>query len=337
MNTTLLDAALGKKTKYTPVWYMRQAGRFLPEYQKLKGDKNILDIIQTPELAAQIALSPVKVLGVDGAVLYADIMTPLVGIGVELEIIESVGPVIRKPFSSINDIKRIRSLEPQEDIPYLLETISILKKELEVPLIGFSAAPFTLASYLIEGKPSRDFLKTKLFMYTQREAWDALMESLSELIVVYLLAQIKQGVDIVQLFDSWVGCLSELDYIEYVLPFTKRIFEEISKTKTPSIHFGTNIAAFLLAFASVDCNVISVDWRMPLAKAWQEIGPDKGIQGNLDPALLLGDFSLVKTRVDEIFAALPKREGYIFNLGHGVLPGTPVENMIKLTEYVHSK
>lgn len=336
MNITFLDACYGKKTMYTPVWYMRQAGRYLPEYRKLKETYNILDIVKTPELAAKVSLQPIDILDVDAAILFADIMIPLLGSGVDLEIVEHIGPVIKHPIKSLSDVKKIGKLNPEENTPYLLETIKILRNELKIPLIGFSAAPFTLASYLIEGKPTRDFLKTKSFIYTNTPAWELLMQKLSDMIIVYLQSQVNAGVQALQLFDSWVGCLSEKDYQEYVLPHTKRVFESIDQT-IPSVHFGTNTAGFLTSFSSVTCNVISVDWRISIDKAWKEIGYDKAIQGNLDPALLLGDFSLIKRRVDEIFASLPKREGYIFNLGHGVLPVTPVENLRKLTEYIHTK
>ncbi len=339
MNSAFLDACFSKKTSHTPVWYMRQAGRYLPEYRKIKETHKILEIIRAPELAAKVSLQPVDVLGVDAAILFADIMVPLLGIGVDLEIVENIGPVIKNPFTSITDIKKLRNLEPTNDIPYLLETISILKEELrnKVPLIGFSAAPFTLASYLIEGKPTRDFIKTKSLMYSNKEAWDLLMGKLSDLIIIYLKSQIESGVQAIQLFDSWVGALSETDYIQYVLPFTKRIFENLNNSSVPLIHFGTNTAGLLTSFASVPCNVISIDWRISIQKAWKEIGYKKAIQGNLDPVLLLSDFSTIKRHVDEIFESLPTRDGYIFNLGHGVLPTTPVKNLIKLTEYVHSK
>ncbi len=352
MNTTFIDACFGKKTPYTPVWYMRQAGRYLPEYRKLKETYNILDIVKNPELAAKVSLQPVDILGVDAAILFADIMIPLLGIGVDLEIVESIGPVIKQPIQTMADVKKLRALQPKEDIPYLLKTIEILKRELKnrVPLIGFSAAPFTLASYLIEGKPTRDFIKTKSLMYNNRETWDSLMQALSDIIIVYLNAQVTSGVQALQLFDSWVGCLSESDYQEYVLPHTKRICDSLSslrgndlsagrqeQSQIPLIHFGTNTAGLLTSFSSVQCNVIGLDWRVSIDKAWKIIGYDKAIQGNLDPVLLLSDFSGVKKHVDQIFARLPKREGYIFNLGHGVLPNTPVENLIKLTEYVHQK
>lgn len=339
MNTTFLDACHSKKTAYTPVWFMRQAGRYLPEYRKVKGSKNILDIIRTPDLAAQISLQPVTALGVDAAILYADIMIPLLGSGVALKIVENIGPIIEHPIQNLADIKKLRDLTPETDIPYLLKTIGILRNELQekVPLIGFSAAPFTLASYLIEGQPSRTFLKTKTMMYTDSKAWNLLMKKLTDMIIVYLQAQVAAGVKAVQLFDSWVGCLSEEDYQVFVLPHVKRIFVELRKLGVPTIHFGTNTAGMLKTFSSVDCDVISVDWRMPIAKAWKEIGYTKAIQGNFDPVLFFSDFSDIKKRVDMLFDSLPKREGYICNLGHGVLPGTPVTNLKKFIEYVHSK
>ena len=337
MNTTFLDACYRKKTSYTPIWIMRQAGRYLPEYRELKGEKNILDIVRTPELAAQIALQPVKRLGVDAAILYADIMIPLLGIGVDLEIVENVGPVIKNPISSLEDVKKLRPLSPKEDIVYLLDTIKILRKELEIPLIGFSAAPFTLASYLVEGKPSRDFMKIKSLMYSNPDAWALLMEKLTELIIVYLKAQATFGVQAIQLFDSWVGALSEEDYEKYVLPYSKKIFEDLRSTNIPLIHFGTNTAGMLESFASVAADVIGVDWRIPLDIAWERIGSSKGLQGNLDPVLLTADWEVIKKHVDHMFDILPKKEGYIFNLGHGITPSAKVDNLIKLVEYVHSK
>jgi uroporphyrinogen decarboxylase len=339
MNTTFIDACYGKKTKYTPVWYMRQAGRYLPEYRKLKENHTILEIIKTPELAAKVSLQPIDILHVDAAILFADIMTPLVGIGVDLDIVESIGPVIKNPIRTRKDLKQLRSLNPSEDIPYLLETITILKKELnnKVPVIGFSAAPFTLASYLIEGKPTRDFMLTKSLMYSDKNTWNSLMQTLTDIIIVYLQSQTRMGVQALQLFDSWIGALSEDDYKEYVLPYTKRIFENLQSENVPLIHFGTNTAGLLKSFASVSCNVIGIDWRMQIAKAWQEIGYNKAIQGNLDPVLLLSDFSVIKRHVDSIFSSLPKQNGYIFNLGHGVLQKTPVATLQKLTEYVQTK
>lgn len=316
---------------------MRQAGRYMPEYRKLKEKHKILDIVRTPELAAKVSLQPIDILHVDAAILFADIMIPLLGIGIDLDIVEYIGPVIKQPIRTSHDVKKLRSLNPKRDIPYLLEAIKILKKELEVPLIGFSAAPFTLASYLIEGKPTRDFIQTKLFMYTNQKAWHALMQKLTDIIIVYLKSQVATGVNALQLFDSWVGTLSENDYQTFVLPYSKQIFAALQNKNIPLIHFGTNTAGMLKTFSSVDCDVISIDWRISIDKAWKEIGYEKAIQGNIDPALLLGNFSLIKKEVDRIYESLPKRDGYIFNLGHGVLQQTPVENLRKLTEYVHSK
>jgi uroporphyrinogen decarboxylase len=338
MNTSLVDACFKKKTPYTPVWFMRQAGRYLPEYRKLKGEKNILDMVRNPDLATKIALQPVDILGVDAAILYADIMIPLLGIDVDLEIVENIGPVIRSPLKTLTDVKKLRKLEPEQDIQYLLQTIGILRNELKnkVPLIGFSAAPYTLASYLIEGKPTRDFVKTKSFMYTNSEGWFLLMEKLTEMIIIYLTAQVNSGVQVLQIFDSWVGSLSEEDYITYVLPYSKLIFDAFYNTQVPIIHFGTNTAGLFQSFASVNCNVISIDWRMSLAKAWKVTGYKKAIQGNLDPVLLLQDFSILKKSVDTLFSTLPQKEGFILNLGHGVLPTTPVQNLKRLVEYVHA-
>lgn len=338
MNFPFIDACHKKKTRYTPVWFMRQAGRYLPEYRKLKAEKNILDIIRTPEIAAKIALQPVEILGVDAAILYADIMIPLLGIGVDLEIVENIGPVIKNPLTSMSDVTQLRNLEPEIDIAYLLDTIGILKKELKnkTPLIGFSAAPYTLASYLIEGKPTRNFIKTKTFMYSNSKAWFLLMEKLTKIIIVYLNAQVNAGVQVLQLFDSWVGSLSEEDYQLYVLPYTKIIFDAVYNSHVPTIHFGTNTAGIYPSFTSVNCDVISIDWRMPIATAWKEIKYKKAMQGNLDPVLLMQEFSLIKNQVDKIFSTLPQREGYIVNLGHGIIPGTPVDNLKKLVEYVHN-
>lgn len=340
MNTIFLDACFQKKTSHTPAWFMRQAGRYLPAYRKLKGERNILDMVRTPEIAAEISMQPVEILNVDAAVLYADIMIPLLGIGVDLEIVEHIGPVIKSPIQKMADVKGLRSLEPEEDVPYLLKTIGILKNELQVPIIGFSAAPFTLASYMIEGKPTRDFIKTKSFMYSNPEAWHLLMKKLSDMIIVYLQSQVAAGVNALQIFDSWVGSLSDEDYKSYVLPYSQHIFKSLHSSlrgDIPLIHFGTNTAGMLHSFASVDCDVISIDWRMPLAKAWKEIKYKKAIQGNLDPVLMLSDFSTITEHVDALFDSLPKKEGYIFNLGHGVLPATPMDNLKRLVDYIHHK
>lgn len=336
--SSFLAACAGKSAAHIPVWYMRQAGRCLPEYRVLKEHYDILTLARTPELATRVTLMPVHRFGVDAAILFADIMLPLIGMGVDLDIVESVGPVIADPIRNAKSVEKIRSLDPA-DFEYLRKTIVMIRTELagKLPLIGFSGAPFTLASYLIEGKPSRNFIKTKQLMYGDRDVWNKLMEKLTDAVIDYLQLQLDAGVDAIQLFDSWVGCLSKEDYVEYVLPYTRRLFTAVSKRGIPRIHFGTNTAAFLEEFASVDCEVVGVDWRLPLEDAWERIGAGKAIQGNLDPVMLLGDFDIVKKKVDDIFSHLPRKQGFVFNLGHGVLPDTPYANLIKLTEYVHGK
>ena len=333
-----LAACARKPAAHVPVWYMRQAGRCLPEYRALKEKHNILTLARTPELATEVSLMPIRRFGVDAAILFADIMLPLIGMGVDLEIVEAIGPVIADPIKDERDVDKLRGIDPA-DFEYLTKTIRMIKRELagKIPLIGFSGAPFTLASYLIEGKPTRDFIKTKRMMYGDPAAWTKLMGKLTDVVIDYLKLQADAGVDAIQLFDSWVGCLSKEDYVAHVLPYSRELFAAIDKTKTPRIHFGTNTSAFLEEFASVECEVVGVDWRLPLDDAWKKIGAGKAIQGNLDPIVVLGDFDLVKQKVDDIFARLPRKEGFIFNLGHGVLPDTPYENLIKLTEYVHAK
>lgn len=334
-----LAACYRKPTEHTPAWYMRQAGRCFPEYRKLKETYDILTLCRTPELAAQVTMMPVNTFKVDAAILFADIMLPLIGMGVDLAIVEAIGPVIANPIKNLADIKKLRPLEPDADLDYLKQTIAILRDKLgdKTPLIGFSGCPFTLASYLIEGKPSRNFLKTKQLMYNQPEAWGTLMQLLTNSVIAYLKMQLTSKVQALQLFDSWVGALSRDDFVQYVLPYSSQIFAALTDSGIPRIHFATDTAGFLEEFASVECEVIGVDWRIPLDTAWKRIGPNKAIQGNLDPAILLADFDLVKKRVDTIFESLPQRNGFIFNLGHGVLPDTPVETLVKLTDYVHSK
>ena len=332
-----LDAARGKPVDVTPIWLMRQAGRSLPEYRKLRERYTLTDIVAQPELCAEVTLQPVRRLGVDAAVMFADIMLPLRGMGVELDLVENVGPVIAHPITSVVDVERLSLPEGEDAAPQVITAVRHVVKESPVPVICFAGAPFTLASYLIEGKPTRDFIKTKRMMYGDPAAWTKLMRKLTDVVIDYLKLQADAGVDAIQLFDSWVGCLSKEDYVAHVLPYSRELFAAIDKTKTPRIHFGTNTSAFLEEFASVECEVVGVDWRLPLDDAWKKIGAGKAIQGNLDPIVVLGDFDLVKQKVDDIFARLPRKEGFIFNLGHGVLPDTPYENLIKLTEYVHAK
>jgi uroporphyrinogen decarboxylase len=333
----LVRAARREVVDRRPVWFMRQAGRSLPEYRKIRESSDLFTICQNPELCAEVTLQPVRRLGVDGAVLFADIMLPVAfGLGVELQLVDGVGPVVEHPIRSRADIDRLHARPANEAVPFVLETIKLLRRELDpsVAVIGFSGAPFTLAGYLIEGKPSRDFLITKTMMYTEPRLWDILMTRLSLLVSDYLSAQIKAGAQVVQVFDSWVGCLSPADYRRYVLPHTAPIFKLMPQA-VPSIHFGTGTAGILSLMREAGSDVIGVDWRIDLGEAWRVIGYDRGIQGNLDPALLLGPWPVIEDGARRVIEAAGGRPGHIFNLGHGVLPDSPVEHLQRLVEFVH--
>ena len=333
MNDAFLKAARGKKVDHVPVWFMRQAGRSLPGYRALRKKYGVLELAQTPELAAHVSLEPIERLGVDAAILFADIMLLPIAMGVDVKIIDAIGPVIDSPLRSLKDINKLRNFE-QGNAAYLQQTIKILRNELHVPLIGFAGAPFTLASYLLEGKPSRTWSITKRFMLEESEAWDTLMKKLSDGIISYLSMQIDAGAQAVQLFDSWVGALSPSDYRRYVLPYVQRIFKTLEKKDVPRIHFGTNTAGLFEDFTNVDCEVIGLDWHMSLSAA-RKLLPRRTLQGNLDPVLLLTDFPLVQKRVDEMLCSINPHKRYIFNLGHGVLPETDDKQLKKLVEYIH--
>ena len=336
MNESIfLKACRGEKVEKIPVWFMRQAGRSLPGYRKLRETHDMLSLTQIPELAAQVSLEPVERLGVDAAILFADIMLLPIAMGIEVQIVEGVGPVIDQPLDAPDAIDRLQPFTP-EKIAYLQETIRILRTKLQVPLIGFSGAPFTLASYLIEGRPSRTWLKTKRFMLEQPEAWEKLMSILSEGIVGYLKTQIQAGAQVVQLFDSWVGCLSPKQYREQVLPHVQYIFASLKSEGVPRLHFGTNTAGILKDFADVDCEVIGVDWRITLGEASHRIA-GKALQGNLDPAVLLAPWETVTKTVDSMLREINPKQGYIFNLGHGMPPEADNEVVRKLVKYVHER
>jgi uroporphyrinogen decarboxylase len=334
-NDTFLRACRSEQTDYTPVWFMRQAGRSLPGYRELRKKYDLLTLTQTPELAAQVSLEPIERLGVDAAILFADIMLLPIAMGVDVRIVDAVGPIIDDPITKPSDVAKLLPFEAGK-IGYLQETIRLLRSDLKVPLIGFSGAPFTLASYLIEGAPSRTWTKTKQFMYAEPEAWHLLMETLSTAIISYLKVQIKAGAQAVQLFDSWVGCLAPADYREYVLPHVQKIFDGLEDEGVPRIHFGTNTAGLLQDFASVSAEVIGLDWRVDLDRAKQIIG-SKVIQGNLDPTIMLSSTKTIQAGVDRVFDSLPSRDGFIFNFGHGVLPETDDAKLKQLVDYVHAK
>ena len=332
----LLVRACRKETvERTPVWFMRQAGRCLAEYRTLRERHGILEIAKTPELCAKVTRMPVDRLKVDGAVLYADIMLPLDGMGVPFHIQPDLGPIIERPVRSAADVAALRIVDAEEATPYLFETIRTLRQELDpaVALIGFAGAPFTLVAELIEGRPSRDHARTKSMLFGEPALWDALMRTVVEVLVRYLQAQIAAGVQVVQLFDSWVGALAPDDYERSVLPYTKEILTRIGDA-VPRIHFGTGNPALLRLMGAAGADVVSVDWRQPLDAAWDAIGPAQGIQGNLDPALCLAPFEIVAAGARDVLRRAGGRPGHVFNLGHGVLPETDADVLARLVELV---
>jgi uroporphyrinogen decarboxylase len=338
-------AACGRRpVDTTPVWMMRQAGRSLPAYRELRQRHGLVEITRQPELCAEVTLLPTRVLEVDAAIMFADIMLPLAGLGVSFELVEDVGPVVAEPIRSRAQVDALTAIPSAESVPTVLEAIRIARRELDgvIPLIGFSGAPFTLASYLIEGRPSRDFTRTKAMMFTEPATWHALMERLSAMVIDYLGEQVAAGIQAMQLFDSWVGALAPADYRNYVAPHVAAIFEATASMGVPRIHFGTNTATLLELMAapggpdSPGPDVVSVDWRIPLDSAWSRIGAAKGIQGNLEPAALLAPPEVLVARIDDVLAAAGGRPGHIFNLGHGVLPDSPLDNLKLLVDTVHA-
>jgi uroporphyrinogen decarboxylase len=332
-----LDACHHRQPDATPIWFMRQAGRCLAEYRELRKRYDILTMAKTPELCAQVTLMPVNEFGVDAAVLYADIMLPLERMGISFEIEPEIGPIIHNPVRTMQDVEALRVIDAEEATPYVLEAIRLVRRELEgkQAVIGFSGAPFTLACYMIEGRPSRDYGTAKSLMYGQPEVWHALMNKLTEVVSRYLLAQIAAGVDVVQLFDSWVGALSPSVYSRFVQPYSRRIFDAVRQTGTPSIHFGTGTASLLELMTEAGGDIISVDWRVDLDAAWQRIGFDRGIQGNLDPTLLLTPWNVIEEGMHDVLRRAANRPGHIFNLGHGVLAPTPPDMLRRLVDAVH--
>lgn len=323
----------------TPVWFMRQAGRYMAEYRAVRAKHSLLEICSQPDLAAEVTLQPVRALGVDAAILFADILLPLIPMGIQLEFAAGEGPVIHNPIRTSTDVAALRSVEPRDSLSHILEAVRLVRRELggHTPLIGFAGAPFTLASYLIEGGSSRTFVKTKQMMYGAPRIWHALMGKLARVVADYLVAQIEAGAQAVQVFDSWVGCLSPDDYCEYVLPHSQFVLGAVKATGVPAIHFGTDTATLILWMKTAGGDVIGLDWRMPLDLAWQAIGPGTAVQGNLDPVALLVEapYPELERRVQAILNQASGRPGHIFSLGHGILPETPVENVKALVAMVH--
>ena len=335
--TRFLKTCRREKADCTPIWIMRQAGRYLAEYRKLREKHAMLELAKTPELATRVTLMPVEKFELDAAILFSDIMVPAWGIGVGFRIEENVGPIIDEPIRTEAQIKALRAFEADRDVPYVLEAIRSIRKELEgrVPLIGFSGAPFTLASYLIEGKSPRQLRWTKSLMMSRPPLWDALMRHLTDTVVAYLKAQVAAGAQALQVFDSWVGSLSPDDYARYVQPHSRRVFQELAGCGVPLIHFGTETATLLDRMAQAGGDVVGADWRIPIDEAWKAIGKDRGIQGNLDPAVLFADKGTIRREAGRILEKAAGRPGHIFNLGHGILPETPVDSVSCLVDFVH--
>jgi uroporphyrinogen decarboxylase len=316
---------------------MRQAGRYLAEYRELRGDRDILEAVKDPAVAAELTLQPLRRMPLDAAVLFSDIMVPLAAIGVPVRVEAGRGPILDEPFRTDADLLRLRPLEPDADVPHVLDAIRLLRKELEVPLIGFAGAPFTLASYLVEGGPSRDHARTKALMLGDPRLWSALVDVLVDLVVTHLRAQAEAGAEALQIFDSWVGALSAEQYTRHVGPPMRRLFDELRPLGVPTIHFGVGTAHLLPAMAEAGGDAIGVDWRIGIDEAWDRIGHDRAVQGNLDPAAVLAPWPAARSEVLDVLRRAALQPGHVFNLGHGVLPDTPVENLQRVVDLVHSE
>ncbi|EPZ38038.1 Uroporphyrinogen decarboxylase [Anoxybacillus ayderensis] len=335
-NDTFLRACRGEATEYVPVWYMRQAGRSQPEYRALKEKYSLFEITHRPELCAYVTRLPVEQYNVDAAILYKDIMSPLPAIGVDVDIKAGIGPVIANPIRSLADVERLGEIDPEHDVPYVLETIRILTKEqLTVPLIGFAGAPFTLASYMIEGGPSKNYNKTKAFMYAEPKAWFALMDKLADMTIRYVKAQIRAGASAIQIFDSWVGAVNVADYRQFIKPTMERIFTALRDENVPLIMFGVGASHLAKEWHDLPLDVVGLDWRLPIREA-KEMGLTKALQGNLDPAVLLAPWEVIEARVKQILdEGMAHEGGYVFNLGHGIFPQIQPETLKRLTAFIH--
>lgn len=340
LNTRFLCACRREPTDATPIWLMRQAGRYMAEYRVLRQRYTILEMIKTPELACEVTLQPIRTFDLDAAIIFADILPPLAGMGLPLEFVAGEGPVIATPVRTTADIAALRVTPPEESLSFTLEAIKLVRRELDgrgLPLIGFSGAPFTLASYAIEGGSSRNFVHTKRLMMGEPALWAQLMEKLSEVVGHYLLAQARAGAQVLQLFDSWAGQLSPQDYRTSVLPYSRRALEIARQAGVPIIHFGTETGGLLDLIRAAGGDVIGVDWRIPLDVAWRQLGEGVAVQGNLDPVALFAPWPQLQQRAQHVLDAARSvgRPGHIFNLGHGILPETPVDNVRRLVDFVH--
>ncbi len=335
MKDRFLRACWREPVDCTPVWFMRQAGRSSPTYRSIRADHGILEIVKSPELATAVTLLPVQELGVDAAILFADLLIPIEAMGFPVRISPGEGPVIDTPIREPSDVDRIQPLDPERQLGFVLETIRRVRTKTEVPLLGFAGAPFTLASYLIEGGATKDFVRTKAFMFRHPDSWRELLARLATAMASYLRAQAAAGAQALQVFDSWAGALSPHDYVTHAVPATRTLFEGIREAGVPIIHFGTGTAGFLEAMRLPGVSVLGIDWRIPIDDAWRRVGFDVGIQGNLDPAALLGPREAWRAEAADILRRTEGHEGHVFNLGHGVLPETPIEHLQELVRFVH--
>ncbi len=337
-NDRFLRACRRQDVDCTPVWLMRQAGRYLKEYQEIRKAHSFLEMCKTPELAVEVTLQPIRRFELDAAIIFSDILLPLEHMGIGLEFSDGEGPVLLNPLRTRHDVERMKDIDPEKDLAYVLQALEMTRSDLKgiVPLIGFTGAPFTLASYAIEGGGSRNYLNTKSMMYTDGAAFHFLMERLTDMVIAYLNAQIRHGAQAVQVFDSWVGTLSATDYEEFVFPHMKRLFAALDK-RAPHIHFALGASHMVELVSSAGGDAVGIDWRTPLDAAWSKIGPDKAIQGNLDPTLLFGSQERLEAAATDILERAANRNGHVFNLGHGVFPGTPVERVSFLIDLVHAR
>jgi uroporphyrinogen decarboxylase len=337
MNNSFLDACNRRDPEFTPVWFMRQAGRYLPSYRRIKGERGVIEVAKSPELASEIAADAVRALGVDAGIIFADIMLPLEAIGVDFKIQENVGPIVSNPIRSLDDVDALDTLESEGDMAFVYEGITATIEKLDgaVPLIGFSGAPFTLAGYMIEGGPSRNLEKTKAMMYSKPEIWGSLMKKLTKTVKEYLNAQVRYGVRAVQLFDSWVGCLAPSDYELFVLQYTKDIFSSISGV--PRIHFCADSSPLIEDFHRTGADVLSVDWRVSIDDVWKRCSGETAVQGNLDPAAAVAGGHEMESRVSDILERARIQTGHVFSLGHGVLQNTDPENLRAIVKLVHER
>lgn len=334
-----LKACRRETVDATPVWFMRQAGRYMAEYRAIRAKHSMLDVIRTPELACEITLQPINAFDLDAAIIFADILPILIGMGLDLEFVKGKGPVLNNPIASAADVEALRTPSAEENLPFTLEAIRLTRQELDgrVPLIGFSGAPFTLASYAIEGGGSKNHVKVKSFLHSEPGAWAQLMDKLTQLVGDYLVAQAEAGAQALQVFDSWAGVLSPLDYQQKVLPYARRVIERAQSTGVPVIYFGTDLNGMLDVMADTGADVVGVDWRIEIDAAWNQIGDSVAVQGNLDPVVLFAPWDSVQQHANNILERTAGRSGHIFNLGHGILPHTPVDTVRRLADYVHER